>query len=101
MWLLDDNSTPHQSPKVRAWISSKNIQRWIQPDYSPDISTCDFGCFHSLKRALGGVVYSNLNSLKSALDFNIQEGNFNDNYQAARKLPGRWKPVVNFEGEHI
>lgn len=64
MWLLDDNAKPHRHALVTAWIAENNIRHWHQPAYSPDLSPCDYGCFHVLKRAIGNQSYPTIDALR-------------------------------------
>ena len=101
VWLLDDNARPHRSPIINQFLEEKNIQRWLQPPYSPDISPCDYGCFHPLKREIGGKAYADVNSLKAAIDNEVKEGNKGSKYKAVEKLPERWKKCIDVKGEYI
>lgn len=101
VWLLDDNARPHRTAPITQWIEENRIERWHQPPYSPDLSPCDFGCFHALKRAIGGVRYANIDSLKTAVDDQIIIGNANDAYTAVQRLPERWLQCANNKGEYL
>jgi len=101
VWILDDNARPHRHASVTQWIEDNNIERWLQPPYSPDLSPCDYGCFHALKRAIGGVHYQNIGSLKQAIDNEISRGNANERYLAVQRLPERWLLCVNNKGEFL
>lgn len=101
VWILDDNARPHRNSIISSWIESRKIERWIHPPYSPDLSPCDYGCFHPLKREIGGKSYNDINSLKIALDYEIREGNKNGKYLAVSKLPERWKRCIQLEGVYL
>ena len=92
--LLDDNARPHRNASVKAWIEEKEICHWLQPAYSPDLSPCDYGCYHSLKKALSGVQYTSIAELKAAVDKEIINGNKNGKYLAVLKLPDRWEKCI-------
>ena len=57
VWLLDDNARTHRTRELKQWKDQNNVQEWRQPQYSPELSLSDYGCFHQLKRAIGGVAY--------------------------------------------
>lgn len=99
VWLLDDNAKPHRSAEINTWIKENKIERWLQPPYSPDLSPCDYGCFHPLKRSLGGVAYPTVDALKEALEIKVIEGNAKGTYTAVQKLPERWARCINEAGE--
>lgn len=101
VWLLDDNARPHRNSSVTSWMELNKIQRWLHPPYSPDLSPCDYGCFHQLKRKIGGTAYDDIISLRTALDNEIREGNQNGKYLAVAKLPERWKCCIQLEGEYL
>lgn len=101
VWLLDDNAKPHRSAAIIQWIEGNQIERWFQPPYSPDLSPCDFGCFHPLKRAIGGQHYPNIEALQIAIDNEVRCGNANGTYLAVQKLPERWLQCVNNKGEYL
>ena len=100
-WFLDDNARPHRNASVKAWIEEKEICRWLQPAYSPDLSPCDYGCFHQLKRALGGVQYASVAELKAAVDKEVLIGKQNGKYLAVAKLPDRWEACQKNEGQYL
>ena len=101
VWLLDDNARPHRNREVTDWLEQNNIERWAHPPYSPDLSPCDYGCFHPLKRAIGGVAYPDIDSLKKAIDAEIKKGNEEGKHRAVEKLPERWKRCVELKGEYL
>lgn len=100
-WILDDNARPHRTRAISEWMDENNFERWKHPAYSPDLSPCDYGCFHQLKRAIGGVPYADVNELKNALDSEIKKGNEDGKYRAVQRLPERWERCVNVKGEYI
>lgn len=101
VWLLDDNARSHRKTEVIEWIEENNIERWLQPPYSPDLSPCDYGCFRALKRAIGGVHYANVESLVEAIENEIRHGNAEGKYLAVERLPERWLQCVNNKGEYL
>lgn len=101
VWLLDDNARPHRTAIVTEWLEQKKIERWVQPSYSPDLSPCDYGCFHALKRSIGGVTYANDQILKEALDKEIRYGNAAGRYTAVQKLPERWEKCIKNKGQFL
>ena len=101
VWLLDDNARPHRSAEITGWIKQSKIERWLQPPYSPDLSPCDYGCFHALKRAIGGVPHATTAALREAIDQEITYGNANCKYTAVERLPERWRRCMENEGEYL
>ncbi|CAH2101226.1 unnamed protein product [Euphydryas editha] len=101
IWLLDDNARPHRHSSVEAWMDQHNVERWIQPPYSPNLNPCDYGCFHQLKRRIGGVAYPDAVSLRKALNEEIMDGNQHGRYRSVRNLPERWQAVINSQGEYV
>ena len=72
LWLLDDNARPHRTAAIEKWMEEIKVERWLQPPYSPDMSPCDYGCFHQLKRAIGGVAYPDIGSLRKSIDEEVE-----------------------------
>lgn len=101
LWLLDDNAKPHRTASITTWLEENKISRRLQSAYSPDLSPCDFLCFHPLKRAIGGVAYPTVDALREAIDREIAHGNAIDKYSAVRRLPERWERCVNNKGEYL
>lgn len=101
VWVLDDNARPHRTASITQWFEENNIERWLHPPYSPDLSPCDYGCFRALKRAIGGVQYANIDCLKKAIDDQIMIGNANGTYTAVQRLPERWLRCVNNKGSYL
>ena len=101
VWLLDDNAKLHRHAAICQWIEDNQIERWHHPPYSPDLSPCDFGCFHVLKRAIGGTHYPNIESLQIDIDNEIRYGNPNGVYVAVQKFPERWLRCVNNKGRYF
>lgn len=91
MWLLDDNARSHRHVTVRTWLDTNNSEWWIQPLYSLDLSVHDYGCFHQLKQAIGGIPYADATVLCAALDTAIQDGNQNHRYLAVRVQLKLWQ----------
>ena len=65
--------------------------------YSPDISHCDYGYFHPLKRAISGKAKADVNSLKVA----VMNDNMGSKHKAVEKLSERWKKCIYMMGERI
>ena len=101
VWPLADNARRHRTSIVEAYLANNNIERWLQPPYSPDLNPCDYGCFHQLKRAINGVNYATERDLLSALNTEILEGSRNGKYEAVKKLPESWQRCINVEGEYL
>lgn len=101
VWLLDNNARAHRTTQINQWLKANKIQRWFQPAYSPDLSPCDYGCFHQLKRAIDGVSYATKSELRQAFDKEIMEGLQTHKYLAVRALPERWQQYITLEGDYL
>ena len=88
IWLLDDHARLHQNVSVKGLIEEKQICHWLQPLYSPNLSSCDCGSFFPIKRGLRDVQYTNFVELKASLNKEVDNGNRNGKYLIASKLPG-------------
>ncbi|CAH2102448.1 unnamed protein product [Euphydryas editha] len=80
--LLDDNARPHCHSSVEAWMDQHNVERWVQPSFSPSLSPWDYGCFHQLKRRIGDGAYPDAAAFRKALDEEIMDS---DQYRSLYK----------------
>lgn len=90
-WLLDDNAKPHRYASIITYIDQINLQRWLQPAYSPDLSPCDRfliprGVFHALKKLISRLPYPATDLLQEVIDRKIAYKNANDKSMAVQKL---------------
>ncbi|XP_034936363.1 uncharacterized protein [Chelonus insularis] len=85
---------PAKNAAISKWLKDNKLHRWYQPPYFLDLSPCDYGCFHSPKRTMGGMEYEGINSLKEALDKEMKTGNASGKNRAVEKLPECWKQCI-------
>ena len=95
LWVIDDNAKPQRIRAVNTWMEANEVERWFQSPYSPDLLPCDYGLFHPLKRAIGGVAYPNIQTLVEAINIEIQSSLYSEKYTAVRKLPERWQRCIH------
>lgn len=53
-----DNATPHSSILTREFFKKENINRLVQPPYSPDMNLCDRFLFRRFKTSILGKEFS-------------------------------------------
>ncbi len=68
------------------------------PPYSPDISPYNYELFLKLKKLFRGHRFPTLNDLNLAMTRHIRELNFNGLLDGVKKLPDRWKCVIEVRG---
>ena len=66
--LLHDNAGAHIARIVTDVLDAEGVEVVPHPGYSPDLSPPDFWLFNKLKRMTNGVIYHNVDDLKTALD---------------------------------
>lgn len=68
VYLHFDNAPSHSSNLVKQYLASSPFKRLPHPQYSPDLSPCDFSINGSLKDSLGGCSFDSEDDLLSAIE---------------------------------
>ncbi len=66
--LHEDNASPHTCTDTRRFQVMSNIKKVEHPPYSPDLSSCDFFLFPTVKRALRGRSIATVQDLMQEVD---------------------------------
>ena len=63
---MHDNATPHKARLTETFLVEHDIERILQPPYSPDMNFCDHFIFRNMKVARKDIIFYNLDD---ALEF--------------------------------
>lgn len=68
-YLLQDNASPHTSNETLAFLFEVDMAEylWPHPQYSPDLSPCNFWAFPLLKAKICGHRFNNLEDVKTTV----------------------------------
>lgn len=68
-FLLQDNASPHTSALTLDYLFTVDMAErlWPHPQYSPDLSPCDFWAFPQLKSKVRGHCFDNLEDVKTTV----------------------------------
>ncbi len=64
---LQDNASPHTSLDALVYFHEVQMDLWSHPQYSPDLSPCDFWAFPHLKAEIRGHRFESLDDLEVAV----------------------------------
>ncbi len=99
--LLQDNAGPHTSNPTLAFLGQNRIDLVAHPQYSPDLSPCDFFLFPHLKKQLHGRRFGTLLQLQleiKAIFKKITPEMFEESFH---NLAIRWKKCVASYGTYF
>ncbi len=65
--LLQDNASPHTSNDALEFFHNTDQDLWAHPQYSPDLSPCDFWAFPLLKSRIRGHRFQTIDDMKVAV----------------------------------
>ncbi len=100
--LLHDNAMPHTSYITLGYISEHDISLVAHPQYSPDLSPCDFWTFPYLKKCLCGRHFENIDAVQRE----VRRIMFHDTpkelfFQCMSNLAIRWKKCSAADGQYF
>ncbi len=100
--LLHNNATPHTSYITLTKIGESNIMLVSHPQYSPDLSPCDFWSFPYLKKCLRGCRFLNLPAVqKEVRRILIHDTPKELFYECMENLAVWWKKCVAAGGQYF
>ncbi len=100
-FLLQDNAGVHTSTITLAFFGQHNIDLIAHPQYSPDLSPCDFWLFPYVKKHLRGWRFPSLVALQAEIK-QIFKGIMEDMFEECfRQLAVRWKKCVASYGTYF
>jgi len=99
--LLHDNARPHTALSVSRFLTKHNITVLPHPQYSPDLSPCDFFLFPRLKKRLKGWRHENIEAIQAAAMVEltgIPKESFTSCFQDLQK---RWQQCIDCRGNYF
>ena len=63
--LHQDNTSAHNAPSVKRYLTKDNIAVLEHPPYTPDLASCDVFLFSKVKSALKGTQFESVNGVKA------------------------------------
>lgn len=96
-----DNAKPHTSLATRQKLLLLGWDVLPHPPYSPDLAPSDYHLFRSLQNSLNGKTFSNDNDIESYLKCFFAEKDKKFYESGIKKLPERWKKVIEKNGQYI
>ncbi len=99
--LLQDNASPHTSNQTLAYFHSVQLDLWAHPQYSPDLSPCDYWAFPLLKSKLKGHRFQSLEDLKTAIRRTLRDIPVAEYQDCFDKLLVRYRCCVEAAGGYF
>ncbi len=99
--LLQDNASPHTSYEALEYFHNTDLNPWPHPQYSPDLSPCDFWAFPILKAQLRGHRFQNVDDLKTAIVRTLKAIPLSDYQDCFDKLAQHYRHCVQAVGGYF
>ncbi len=99
--LLQDNASPHTSLDACEFFHNTDMNLWSHPQYSPDLSPCDFWAFPLLKAKLRGHRFQSVDNLKTAIVRTLKAIPLCEYQDCFDKLAQRYRRCVEAGGGYF
>ncbi len=101
--LLQDNASPHTSAPTLDYLFTVDMAEhlWPHPQYSPDLSPCNYWAFPLLKSKIRGHRFNNLEDVKTTVRCTLREIPLADFQDCFDKLLIRYRKCVAAAGEYF
>ena len=99
--LLQDNASPHTSLDACEYFHNTNMNLWSHPQYSPNLSPCDFWAFPLLKSKLWGHRFQSIDDLKTAIIRTLKAIPLCEYQDCFDKLATRYRRCVEAGGGYF
>ncbi len=100
-YLLQDNASPHTSTETLAYFFTVNLAEWLwpHPQYSPDLSPCDYWAFPVLKNRIRGHRFQNIQDVQTTVRRTLRELPLADFQDCFDKLLVRYRCCIAAGGQ--
>ncbi len=101
--LLQDNASPHTSLPTADFLFQVDMAEslWPHPQYSPDLSPCDFWAFPILKSLIRGHRFESLDDVKTTVRRTLKDIPVSEDQDCFDKLLLRYKKCVQAGGNYF
>ncbi len=99
--LLQDNASPHTSLDALEYFHNTDMNLWSHPQYSPDLSPCDFWAFPLLKAKLRGHRFQSVDDLKTAIIRTLKAIPLAEYQDCFDKLAVRYRHCIDAAGGYF
>ena len=101
-WLLHhDNTPPHTALSVRRYLASQGWTMVTHAPYSPDLAPCDFFLFPRMKRDLKGMIFEDVEEVKSTSQAALQGISIDEFQRCFEQWKNRLDKCVATNGEYF
>ncbi len=102
-YLLQDNASPHTSYETLAFLFEIDMAEylWPHPQYSPDLSPCDYFAFPLLKAKIRGHHFNNLEDVKTTVRRTLRDIPLCDFQDCFDKLLLRYRKCITADGHYF
>lgn len=99
--LLHDNARPHIAVPVKNYLKTLKWDVLPHPPYSPDIAPSDYYLFRSMEHSLADQQFHNHQEVQKWMEDWLAAKPPSFFRDGIRKLPERWKKVVESDGQYF
>ncbi|KAJ4427216.1 hypothetical protein ANN_24833 [Periplaneta americana] len=99
--ILHDNARSHTTAAVKDLLRRWQWEILEHPQYSPDMSPCDYDLFTKVKEPLRGTRYNTRDELIRSIGRSIRNINKDGRADGVRRLPNIWQKVISKGGDYI
>ncbi len=100
-FLLQDNASPHTSLDALVYFHEVQMDLWAHPQYSPDLSPCDFWAFPYLKSKIRGHRFQSVDDLEIAVKRTLKDIPLSEFQNCFDNLKTRYERCVAADGDFL
>ena len=100
-FLLQDNTSPHTSLDALVYFHSVDLDLWAHPQYSPDLSPCDYWVFPLLKSRIRGHRFQTIEDMQTAVKRTLADIPLCDFQNCFDNLAKRYKLCIEAGGNYF
>ncbi len=101
--LLQDNASPHTSARTADYFFTVGMAEtlWEHPQYSPDLSPCDFWVFPVLKSKIRGHRFEDIEDIKTTVRHTLKEIPVSEYQDYFDKLLLHYRKCIASQGKYF